>query len=209
MITKISRYVAKRLCMYTNRQQEIEHVRYGLEIILGGMLKWICLMGVAFILGVVPAMVATLLTFSIFRMATGGYHYSTYFRCFIAGLLSMTAISFVASKVMVQYNEQFLFISISIVFIVGLLCIYLYAPSNHFYKKSTKKQRKKLQQFAFILLFIWVILIYNLVNINAEIVWASVLGLLFQLSSTLPLSYKIVRKVENIIEWRTQNEKVS
>ncbi|GAE29647.1 accessory gene regulator ArgB-like protein [Halalkalibacter hemicellulosilyticus] len=209
MITKISRYVAKRLCMYSNRQQEIEYVRYGLEIIIGGVWKWLCLMGVAFILGIVPAMLATLITFAIFRMATGGYHYSTYFRCFIAGLVSMTALSLVASKVMVQFSEQFLFISISIVFIVGLLIIYLYAPSNHFYKKSTKKHRKKLQQFAFFLLFVWVILIYNLVNMNTEIVWASVLGLLFQLSSTLPLSYKIVSKVENIIEWRTQNEKVS
>ncbi|WP_062051888.1 accessory gene regulator ArgB-like protein [Bacillus sp. JCM 19034] len=208
MITIMSRTIAKKLCGYLDKQEEVEYVRYGLEIIIGGLWKWVCLFGAAAILGVVPEMIGTLLTFAIFRVVTGGFHYSTYLRCLIAGLFSMLAISVIVSHVFVQLNEQVLFILIGCTFIIGLIMIYLYAPSNHFYKKMTNTHRKKLQQMAFVLLFVWVIINYNLVSIYYEIAWASTLGLLFQLSSTHPLSYKLVSKVENLIDWRSHNEKV-
>lgn len=203
MIAVLSRTIAKRLCYYSNKQEEVEYVRYGLEIIIGGIWKWICLFGGAVVLGIVPEMIATMMTFAIFRTVTGGFHYSTYFRCLIAGLISILAISYLAANIVVLVNDQVLLIVIGCTFIIGLVMISLYAPSNHFYKKMTEIHRKKLKQMAFLLLIVWVIINYRLVSNYNEIALASTFGLLFQFSSTHPLSYQFVRKVENLIDWRS------
>ncbi|UTW70179.1 accessory gene regulator B family protein [Anaerobacillus sp. HL2] len=98
MMTDVSSKLAKTLCNYTNQEQQEDYVRYGLEIILGGLLKLFIILTISEILGIVDIMLAAFLTFAIFRSFTGGHHYSTYGRCLIVGLITMLLISFGAIK---------------------------------------------------------------------------------------------------------------
>ncbi|OIJ20805.1 hypothetical protein BKP45_08400 [Anaerobacillus alkalidiazotrophicus] len=202
MISIISQRLAEKLYDLVENKHEVDYLRYGIEIILSGFIKLIVLLITALVLGLLQPMITVLFTFVLFRTLTGGYHYSTYGRCLVVGLLMMTGISYFSVKLAVFLNFQILLSLLIISFLLGLILTYRFAPSNHFYKQITDRQKQKLRKYAFIAIVIWSFLIcYLLTNsYSLELILASILGFLFQMSTIHPYSYSFVNKIENLIE---------
>lgn len=202
MITDISNRLALILGKYSEREEDTDYLRYGLEIIIGGLVKIIVLFFAAYLLGVFEPMVWVFGTFAFFRSLTGGHHYSTYGRCLAAGFILLVGIAYTVAKV-----ESFVSLSnvtylLYFTTIYGFVLAYKYAPSNHFYKKTTRKQKEYLRIFSFIFIVFWFLLVYYFINrlYNMDIILASIAGFLFQLSSLHPYTYKFVAKVETLLE---------
>ncbi|MDG5785901.1 accessory gene regulator B family protein [Evansella sp. AB-P1] len=204
MISYVSEKIAQTLSTYVDRAAEVDYIRYGVEILIRGTIKITVLLLAAYLLDLFFPMLSVLLTFIIFRFLTGGHHYSTYLRCLIAGLIIMLLISFISIKL--AFFIDFLGILTLLCFsvLVGLFLSYKYAPSNHFYKKMTESQKKKLKKYSLAAILIWGLLIYSLIltSYSTEIVLASLFGFLFQIGTIHPYSYLIVNKVELILERR-------
>lgn len=210
MISQLSHKLAIKLCQYSNRKQEVEYVRFGLEIVLGGLLKIILLLILSSLFGVVHIMLAAFLTFAFFRSITGGQHFSTYLRCLMAGLLLLLGISIITTKFLMNLSIEIHLVLLAISILFAMILTYFYAPSNHFYKISTQQQRNKLRQLAFLMICLWgtVLLFLFKMNVFPDLLLASILGLLFQISSIHPLAYTILDKIEKILDWRSKdNEK--
>lgn len=202
MITNVSERLAVIIGQYTEREEDTDYIRYGLEILIGGLVKMIVLFSSAYLLGVLQPMIWVFCTFALFRSLTGGHHYSTYGRCLVAGFILLVGIAYTVVKV-----ESFVSLSnvtfiLYVTTICGVVLAYKYAPSNHFYKKSTEKQKEKLRLSSFIAIACWFILIYYLIYVSydMELILASIAGFLFQLSSLHPYTYKFVEEVEKILE---------
>ncbi|WP_075399381.1 accessory gene regulator B family protein [Domibacillus antri] len=204
MITKISRKLAVTLSTYSGRKNEVDYLRYGIEILLSGWIKVMTLLAAAYILGLFQPLVCVLFTFSFFRTLTGGHHYSTYMRCLTAGLVIMIGASYTAKWAGPFIHTQTLFILVCLSALFGLFLAYRFAPSNHFYKKCTEKQKKTLRKFAFFAIIIWFLLMYTFISIDhsKELIFASILGFVFQMGSIHPYTYKVVYKIEAVLDRR-------
>lgn len=204
MIYQLSRKLSVILCDISGKKQEIEFVRYGLEIIIGALFKLIALLLTAYLFGVVHTMLWAFITFASFRALTGGHHYSTYSRCLISGIITLIGISYAASKLanIITYPIVLVVLFFSLLF--GIFLVYRYAPSNHFYKKINEYQKYLLRKLSFFALFLWAVLIFYLLTTDefSEYALASILGFIVQLSSIHPLSYSFVEKFENLLNRR-------
>lgn len=83
--------LAKRLAMFLGNQvalprYQIERLRFGLEIIIGSLVKGILLFAAACVLNAVPDVAVALATGSVFRLVAGGAHCTDYTRCLFLGL---------------------------------------------------------------------------------------------------------------------------
>ncbi|MFA9557651.1 accessory gene regulator B family protein [Evansella sp. AB-rgal1] len=201
MINQISQRTAVFLCNLTDRNKEVEYVRYGLEIIIGAILKGFTLLGLAYILGFIIPMLGVFITFAVFRSLTGGHHYSTYSRCLFSGVIIFLSISFASTKLVniISSEKYVVLLLLSVLF--GLLLAYFYAPSNHFYKKMSERQLEKLRKLSLFFIFLWGGIIYFLHTKFGLQEWilASILGFIAQLSSIHPITYKFVERMEEFI----------
>ena len=75
---KCAGYLARELG--SDHRQE-QRMAYGLEIILGEVIKVIILLLLAWLLGILPEILVLSFTASILRLASGGEHCSEYYRC--------------------------------------------------------------------------------------------------------------------------------
>ena len=80
MISNLSNKMAQSLSIYVGRNTEVDYLRYGIEVIIRGFIKFLIIIIVAILFNLVTPMIAILTTFAFFRALTGGYHYSTYLR---------------------------------------------------------------------------------------------------------------------------------
>ncbi|MDQ0252993.1 accessory gene regulator B [Evansella vedderi] len=198
MITHISHRIAVLLCHLSDRNQEVEYVRYGIEIMLGSFLKFVALLGLAYSFGFFQPMVWAIATFVIFRSITGGHHYSTYSRCLFAGVVIFLTISYLSTKLVNIFTGEFYLWILSFSIVYGIILAYFYAPSNHFYKKISVKQQNTLRKLSFFAIFFWgMVMYYFFANYGIqEWILASNLGFIAQLSSIHPLTYKMVDHIE-------------
>ncbi|ACV61343.1 hypothetical protein Dtox_0400 [Desulfofarcimen acetoxidans DSM 771] len=69
---------------------------YGLEYIIGSLVKILSLLLGSWILGIFPEAIAFLLTAIPLRLLSGGAHSKTYWRCYSVSMISTFVFSFMA-----------------------------------------------------------------------------------------------------------------
>lgn len=204
MIATISQRLANYLISYIEQKNELDYLRYGLEIIISGFIKVIVLFSIAALLDYTHSTLIAFSTFALFRILTGGYHYSTYFRCLLAGIFLFIGISSFTNVVKSTIHHHTISYLLLFSLIVGLIMTYKYAPSNHFYRITSVLLKKRLRISAFIAIVIWFISLEILLFSHDYMpyILASIIAFLFQISSLHPYSYRFVHKAEELLDRR-------
>lgn len=140
---------------------------YGFQVLIGGIIKFLMLAAVSFILGAFLPTMVLMVSFSLLRLVTGGYHMDTFGRC---AIVSITM--FVVGGVLSRYTYQYIslipvIILILLAFITELYCVIKYSPRDNPNRPITNKNEivkfRKLAVFNLILLVIInaILIIYN------------------------------------------------
>jgi len=97
MISAISKKLANSLgtTLMTSAEQ-IEIYAYGLEIILGAVIKLILILFLALLLGTLDTTIILFIFFALFRCFGGGAHLSTYPRCLVFGVCLIVGLGYLA-----------------------------------------------------------------------------------------------------------------
>lgn len=184
----------------TGRTNDLDYLRYGIEVLITGTIKFLCLYLSAFFLGILEEMICLSLTFILFRLFSGGYHYSKYQHCLLAGLLIFNSFSYISLKVSPIVNESIVYL-LFMCTCIGLFTCFRYAPSNHFYRKMIEDQKKKLRNCSLILIFIWGLFLFILVKITvpSSLILSSITGFILQMVTLYPATYRISQKFEGYL----------
>lgn len=168
-----------------------DRVRFGLEILMGEIIKLAILLTGAVLLDVLPETLAAMGGFSLFRLVSGGPHCEDYWRCLVFSLLvfwgsaaiGVLVASFVTEPVLVKY-----IIGSSVVMAVMVL---VWAPGEVPQKKIPPQKRPvfKVLSLVFLVLWGWVLAIYVAPYSMAAAV-AGLLGLAGQALSFTPPGYR-------------------
>jgi accessory gene regulator B len=90
---RLAGFLAMELNLGERRQAV---VAYGLEVLIGALIKVIIFIAVPCVLGVFNLFMATLLSAGILRLPSGGVHCSAYYRCLVSALTIHIVIAFAA-----------------------------------------------------------------------------------------------------------------
>lgn len=149
MLNRISRASTKVLLDKNIILESKEKVYiYGFEVIYSTMFCYACMLVMGIICKRIWETLIFLVYFTVIRQAVGGYHASTYRRCF-----------FLTNFVYILESALSIIICKDIratlgVFVLSIIYMYFKAPSPNTHRKVTEERRKKLRERAILYLII-------------------------------------------------------
>jgi accessory gene regulator B len=197
-IERISLRLAKALCKATDRESDLEYIRYAFEIIIGALLTTVSLYGLASILGVMKECLIISITFAVFRAFMGGYHFSHFYQCFVVTVGGFNLFAWMARSIpAVNGTPTYMGIAVLIGLVVWMTIKFV--PVNAYYRANTEQQRNRFRKITVALVGIWSFLLLIAIHLD----WASmVMPLYFGLglqAITIPIELVKMRK-ENMYE---------
>lgn len=198
MIKRVSLNLARSLgTSLQSNDREIEVYSYALEVLLCSTIKFMVIMGTAYLLGGADIAIFYLISFILLRRFGGGVHCSTYARCLMTGLLSTIFAVKLAESIFISL-KIFLFL---LFFLIGMggICIFKWVPAgtqkHNVTQPQTRRQRKIKTAFAFIGICILSVFFYFCQYFSYA--FSMILGGFFSFYLITPMGYKTIDIIEN------------
>lgn len=192
--SKLASYIAEETEM---DQHQIDNVRYGLEIILGALIKGATLLTLAYFLGILPHVIIAITCGSLLRLVSGGAHCTSYLRCLSCGLVIYLSIGKIAFHLENNLNPHQLVIILPPCFLVMTLCAFLWAPAEVPYRKIKHNESIFFKILTIVFLIVWLNFAFYYANqIKVSYSMAGLLALLAQTFSYTPIGYLVFGKID-------------
>lgn len=174
-------------------KSKVDNVRFGLELILGEIIKLVILLIVAGILGVLPGALYAVISMGLFRLVSGGGHCEDYWRCLAFGLLVFLG----AGRVGVYaapYISQMVLIKILIVgCLVMSVAVLIWAPGEVPNRKINAGERVKFRKMSLACLAVWTgVTVFLVVPHSVPVAVAGLLAMVVQAFSFTPPGYRAI-----------------
>ncbi|MDT3698018.1 MAG: accessory gene regulator B family protein [Thermincola sp.] len=198
----LSKYLARELHL---EQKESDTIRYGLEIIIGAVIKGLIIIGLSYIFRILPFVLAALATSGLFKLLSGGAHCNTFGRCLIFSIIALLGIGGLAPELGRSVNEKGMILLVLLSTIVGLYAVKKWAPVDTPNKPITKKEKKeRYRQLSLLYVFAWglgitLLIIFTKTTGPFSLVLASIGGLLIQTFSLTPIGIQFTERVDRIL----------
>jgi len=184
---RMASFLACRVGLEENR---VDTVRFGLEIILGEVIKWAILLFAAAIFEVLPGALLAMVSVFVFRMLSGGAHCEDYWRCLTFGV-----ITFLGFGKLGIYLEPYITHSIVAKFILSgtvvmVILTAIWAPGEVPNRKISTGERAKFKKISLVFLVIWAaIMVFLILPHHIPAVVTGLLALIVQAFSFTPPGY--------------------
>jgi len=202
--TGISSYLARQVDL---PQDQVDSLRFGLEIIIGTLIKGLLLFALAWALNIVVEVTVALLVGSGFRLLAGGAHATGYVRCLVLGL-TLYLVTGWASLNSVPLISPNLFIYLLLAaFLFCLLAVLLWAPGPVPGKKLTSTKHRQFKVLSVLYLFPWLgAMVYLLDQGYSSLAVAGLLALLLQGFSLAPVGYRLIERYDSLLSGNQRKE---
>lgn len=168
-------------------EEDIEKITYGLQVIILNTFHSILLFVIAYFLGIFIYTLIAFVFFAILRLFASGVHANSTLTCCIVSSI------FFFGNVYLSLNTPKNIVVISIVFLISLILILLYAPADTeerpLISKKLRKSLKIKSALVTVIFYIVTLLISN--NVYANLITFSVLEEAFVIT---PFAYKLFNK---------------
>lgn len=117
IIENLSYKVSRSICYPIDRKNDVEIIKYGVEIMMKSAIKIISLLAIGLLLGNLGLLLCATGAFIVFRLLAGGFHFKTYLSCytFSVGLLTgLTLIAEALPKLLVDWKVLLLTATLSL-----------------------------------------------------------------------------------------------
>jgi accessory gene regulator B len=169
---------------------------YGLEIIIGGTVKSLLVIFLAYILGIFQTVLISVLSFVAFRHFGGGVHLSTYPRCLSIGLLLFLGLGKLAE---LNMSANIITLLMGLTLILGAYVIIRWVPAGTHNKNVSDEalrlgQKKKMA----IVLIGWTIITSILIQHQLRYGLALILGAVSSFFFITPWGYRVLHTLDHI-----------
>ncbi len=199
MISYICRKTAEALGRQLDANtDQVAVYAYGLEILLGSMIKLVLIILGAVLLGILPTTLIFTLTLVLFRWLGGGIHLKTYLRCLTVGLFMILGMSYVA---VLEIDTAYVYTVFLSALFIALYVIVRWVPADTEKKRITNMEKRlKQKKESLWALGVWslVVLAFLAHNFPAYALAAS-LGSLCSSFLMMPIGYRFIDSLDNIL----------
>lgn len=162
---KLADNLAHKIAVNQNMGKDREEViSYGMQASMQMVIIFLFALITGFIIKAPLEAVAIYLTVGIFRKFTGGAHGKSMLQCIAVSVLSITAMSFLSSSVMIDFvPTKYFILIISLSLIYSAIVTFIKAPVDSVNKPITKVEKiKRLRKASFIFISVITIIIISL-----------------------------------------------
>lgn len=178
---------------------------YGLEVMIGGMVKLFAFVTIPFVFGVLPQAWAILLSSSLLRLLSGGAHCTAYYRCLTGSLCVYLLLSLSVKTISPYMPVKAALLGEGFV-VLPLLMVYAPAKNPQRPLKSTV-HRNILKAGACVLVLAQVFVLQRLA-VPADIAVASIAGILFQAFTISPPGYQFIDWLDRVLTFNKSVKEV-
>ncbi len=202
-----SRLAGYLACQVGLEESKVDTLRFGLEVLLGEVIKWAILLIAAAFLGVLPGALFAMVSMAVFRMVSGGAHCEDYWRC-----LAFGTILFLGGGKLGIYTAPYLSQSILIwAMVIGSLVmvvpVLIWAPGEVPNRRINIRERVLFRRLSLIFLAIWTgVAVFLIVPYSIPVAVAGYLAVIFQVFSFTPPGYWTIERFDLILS-RLLNER--
>lgn len=194
-------YLAREL--NSDRRQELR-MAYGLEILLGEIVKLLVIILCAWMLGILPQVLTITISAGILRLASGGEHCSAYYRCLIGGTAWFLFLGWVVRSLGVVLATPVISVTAGWLFFISLAIILKYAPGETENKpingEAERKKFKKLSVFIMVAYGAVLTLFSSLAVLN-PLVLPMAAGIMAQAFTVSPAGYDFIHFIDRILDF--------
>lgn len=183
-------------------QREQNRMAYGLELLLGEIVKWIVLLSLAGIMGLWREVIIITVSASILRLASGGEHCNEYYRCMVGGTIWFLLLGWIVRYGNMSITVGSLLVIAGISFASAFILLALYAPGDTENKPiNTNAERTKFKRLSLILVVVYLIAMIGTALAEAvQFVCLPVaVGMLAQVFTVTPLGYRFLHWVDRVL----------
>ncbi|RJQ28942.1 MAG: hypothetical protein C4589_05655 [Peptococcaceae bacterium] len=193
--SRLGNYLARQLSF---DQSEVKILSFGLEIIIGSLIKAASFVAVVAALGIVPQASAALFSSFFFRLASGGVHCTSYYRCLMVSLTVYCAFGLMAKNLAflnLPYNQVFILAS----FLAAVFAA-IYAPVDCAANPIVSQQRKRNLKIIATAIPVVYIIIALTTRLPADILLAATLSISFQVFTLTPPGGSFIVTADNFLK---------
>lgn len=165
---------------------ELEQIKYGIDSILTNVTKLIILFIAAYFLSIIKYTLIALISFGLLRAFASGIHATSNLKCILTNFIIFFGNIYLS--LFLKLNK----VHITILFIISLCLVVLYAPSDTAAKpllnKKVRKKMKIYSSFSVIILYFLCIYLRNSIYVNLI-----TFSTLFEAVLITPIIYKIFK----------------
>ena len=188
-----------RICEYLTNQirkevpnvddERAEVINYGIHLIIGEIPKFFILLFVAYLLGVFGYTIFAFFALLPYRAVSGGFHLKTHIGCIIGTTLFYCGNAFLSSQIVLE-PLIFKYFLISVILVLSIIVIRLYAPADtENFPILRQKERKIKRYLSYIVVTIG--LVVAMFVTDSTISNILIFGTLLQSLSITKIAYKL------------------
>lgn len=176
-------------------RERIPFVAYGLEVIMGGIIKSVCFIAIPWLCGVLPQTLVAVSSAALLRYFSGGAHCTSLFRCLTSTLTIFTAAGLAAKNLALNIDIKL----IILVAMMSLLIVIRYAPGDNPNRLIESKREKiifKVGSAVVVLIYLGVM---ALVNCPLDLKYALLFGIVIQLFTITGWGYGFMGALDKLL----------
>ncbi|WP_066636825.1 accessory gene regulator ArgB-like protein [Desulfolucanica intricata] len=190
----LARYLGNELQL---NKSKVSIISYGLEVFIGGMLKFIIYVLVTLFLGVFDQFAVALLSSAFLRLLSGGPHCSAYYKCLINTLFIFLSIA-ITAKHLSTYTlptQEVLWFSLALAFMVFIRL----APVDVKEKPIRSQNRRMLLKIFSCVMIIIYYIVFSCWRPHQDIIWACSLAVFFHTYTLTQPGQKFIKWLDNLL----------
>lgn len=179
-----------------NNTEKQKVIAYGLEVLIGAIIKIIVFTTVPLALGIFPQTMAAMITGGLFRLSAGGAHCTAFYRCLLSSVAVFLTMGFIS-----RYFANVL-PAMAIAYLVtfaAVIIAYFRSPAETAAKPIRNKRHRRNLKIISLLTPIIYLVVVNYLPLDNELILASSMGLLFQAYTVTPSGYRVMHKMDQLI----------
>jgi accessory gene regulator B len=193
----IAIHMAQATCLGKDKTDQL---RYGLEIILGTLIKGAILFSLAYLLKILPQVALALAVGGLFRLLSGGAHCTSYWRCLILGVIVYLFIGLAAVNMANFITLQWYKAMAGTFILMATACTVKWAPGEVPYRAMVRREIITFKVLSLVYLSLWIGLVLYLLNeTNCSLFLAALWALAMQTISFTPWGYGLVARADGLM----------
>lgn len=208
--------MATRIAAYLAREMEADHTQesrmgFGLELLLGDLVKLVCILTLAYLLGILEEVFVVMVTASILRLASGGEHCSAYYRCLLGGMICFLSLGWLVQQLNVLLSTVGILISSGAAFLISVFILWRYAPGDTENKPITDEaEKERFKQLSLIIAAIYLAIALDMAIFTdtLPLVLPIAMGMLEQAFTISPWGYHLMHVVDRMLDFSKWGDKL-
>lgn len=168
-------YLSERIAVFlfdNNDKYPLDIYIYGIELTLSSLLGAVIILILGLFSGLLVESIIFMISLSLLRVFTGGYHASTYLRCNSVLIISYIFVAFSYRYYLTNLTE-YTYLIASIIFLILFSIVAIFTPVKTERKDISGQDRHKFKILSLVIAFIYLllfVLFYGILGVKQVIV---------------------------------------